>query len=46
MALIESQEIHEFLISDYKVIKEKLIENPLSRGVEEQETIEKILSYF
>ncbi|WP_026888474.1 dynamin family protein [Clostridium beijerinckii] len=46
MALIELQEIHEFLISDYKVIKEKLIENPLSRGAEEQETIEKILSYF
>ncbi|WP_315068204.1 dynamin family protein [uncultured Clostridium sp.] len=46
MALIESQEKHNFLISDYKIIKEKLIENTLSKGKEEKETLEAILSYF
>ncbi|EHJ01338.1 hypothetical protein CDLVIII_4845 [Clostridium sp. DL-VIII] len=46
MALIESQEKHNFLISDYKIIKEKLFENTLSRGKEEKETLEAILSYF
>lgn len=46
MALIEGQENDEFLISDYKYIKEKLFENPLSRGEEEKETLEEILSYF
>lgn len=46
MALIEGQEINEFLISDYKYIKEKLFENQLSRGKEEKETLEEILLYF
>jgi GTPase Era involved in 16S rRNA processing len=46
MALIESQEKNKFLISDYKFIKEKLLENTLSRGREEKETLEAILSYF
>ncbi|WP_297422930.1 dynamin family protein [Clostridium sp.] len=46
MALIEGQEKEQFLISDYKTVKEKLFENPLSRGKEEKETLEAILSYF
>lgn len=46
MALIEGQEKDNFIISDYKVIKERLFENPLSRGEEEKETLEEILSYF
>ena len=46
MALIESQEKEKFIISDYRDIKERLFENPLSRGAEEKETLEEILSYF
>ena len=46
MALIEGQEKDEFIISDYRDIKEILFENPLSRGKEEKETLEAILSYF
>lgn len=46
MALIECQEKDKFLISDYRDIKEKLFGNPLSRGKEEKETLEEILSYF
>lgn len=46
IALIECQEISKFTISDYKFIKERLFENQLSRGVEEKETLEAILSYF
>lgn len=46
MALIECQERDKFLISDYREIKEKLFENLLSRGREEKETLEEILSYF
>jgi len=46
MALIEGQENQEFLISDYRDMKERLFENPLSIGAEEKETLEKILSYF
>ena len=46
MALIECKEKDKFLISDYREIKEKLFENPLSRGAEEKETLEEILSYF
>jgi GTPase Era involved in 16S rRNA processing len=46
MALIEGQKNHEFIISDYKAVKEKLYENALSRGTEEKETLEAILSYF
>lgn len=46
MALIEGQENDKFLISDYRYIKEKLFENPLSRGKEEKETLEEILLYF
>jgi hypothetical protein len=46
MALIEGQEKNEFIISDYKVLKERLFENSLSRGKEEKETLEAILSYF
>lgn len=46
MALIECEEKDEFLISDYKEIKEILFQNPLSRGTEEKEMLEEILSYF
>jgi len=46
MALIECDVKDKFLISDYKEVKEKLFENPLSRGTEEKETLEEILSYF
>ena len=46
MALIEGQENDNFIISDYRDIKEILFENPLSRGAEEKETLEEILSYF
>ena len=46
MALIEGQEKEKFIISDYRDIKERLFENPLSRGAEEKETLEAILSYF
>jgi GTPase Era involved in 16S rRNA processing len=46
MALIEGQENDEFLISDYRYLKEKLFRNFLSRGEEEKETLEEILIYF
>jgi hypothetical protein len=46
MALIEGQEKDEFIISDYRNIKEMLFKNLLSRGKEEKETLEEILSYF
>ncbi|BCZ45388.1 hypothetical protein psyc5s11_14550 [Clostridium gelidum] len=46
MALIEGQEKDKFIISDYRDIKEILFGNPLSRGEEEKETLEEILSYF
>jgi hypothetical protein len=46
MALIESTEKGQFLISDYKNLKEKLFENPLARGMEEKEILESILSYY
>jgi len=46
MALIEGQENDDFIISDYRDVKEILFENPLSRGAEEKETLEEILSYF
>lgn len=46
MALIEGQEKNNFIISDYKEIKERLLENPLSNGDEERDTLEEILNYF
>ncbi|MBW6410543.1 dynamin family protein [Clostridium weizhouense] len=46
MALIEGNKNDDFIISDYKTIKEQLFANPLSRGKEEKETLEEILSYF
>ena len=46
MALIEGQENYDFIISDYRDIKEILFANPLCRGKEEKETLEEILSYF
>ena len=46
MALIEGQEHDNFIISDYRDIKEILFGNSLSRGTEEKETLEEILSYF
>ena len=46
MALIEGQEKDKFIISDYRDIKEILFGNLLSRGEEEKETLEEILSYF
>ena len=46
MALIEGQENDNFIISDYRDIKEILFENPLSRGTEEKEALGEILSYF
>jgi GTPase Era involved in 16S rRNA processing len=46
MALIECEKKDNFIISDYREVKEKLFENLLSRGAEEKETLEEILSYF
>ena len=46
IALIEGIRNDKFMISDYKSIKEKLFENILSRGREEKESLETILSYF
>ncbi len=46
IALIESQQKDDFIISDYKTLKEKLFESPLSRGSEEKETLEVILNHF
>ncbi|AOR23463.1 dynamin family protein [Clostridium taeniosporum] len=46
IALIEGQENNGFLLSEYKDIKTKLFENILSRGNEEKQTLEEILSYF
>lgn len=46
MALIEGQEQDKFIISQYKEIKERLFENPLSRGEEEKKVLEEILIYF
>jgi len=46
MALIEGQENDNFIISDYRDIKEILFGNQLCRGTEEKETLEEILSYF
>jgi len=46
MALIECSEKDKFIISDYRDVKEKLFGSPLSRGMEEKETLEAILSYF
>lgn len=46
IALIEGQKKDEFLISDYKILKEKLFESLLSRGSEEKDTLEVILSHF
>lgn len=46
MALIECQSRKKFILSTYKNIKENLMENMLSHGTEEKETIEEILSFF
>ncbi len=46
MTLIECQNKTNFVISTYKKIKEDIIGNLLSRGEEEKETIEEILSFF
>ena len=46
MALIEGQENDNFIISDYRDVKEILFGNPLCRGTVEKETLEEILSYF
>ncbi|NFN18838.1 dynamin family protein [Clostridium botulinum] len=46
LALIEGQENNGFLLSQYKDIKTKLFGNILSRGNEEKQTLEEILSYF
>lgn len=46
MALIECQSRSNFVLSTYKDIKENLMRNMLSRGAEEKETIEEILSFF
>ena len=46
MALIECQSRSNFVLSTYKDIKENLMRNMLSRGSEEKETIEEILSFF
>jgi len=46
MALIEAQEKNKFIISDYKDIKERIFRNILSKGNEEKETIEDILTYY
>lgn len=46
IALIECQQKDDFIISDYKTLKEKLFESPLSRGSEEKEILEVILNHF
>ncbi|MDO5516118.1 MAG: dynamin family protein [Clostridium sp.] len=46
ITLIESQERKKFIISDYKDIKERVFKNMLSKGSEEKETIEDILTYY
>lgn len=46
LALIEGQDNNGFLLSEYKEIKTKLFENILSRGNEEKQILEEILSYF
>ena len=46
MALIEGKEQDKFIISQYKEVKERLFENPLSRGEEEKKVLEEILIYF
>lgn len=46
MALIECQEQDKFIISQYRDLKERLFENPLSRGEEEKKVLEEILIYF
>lgn len=46
MALIEGKEKDKFIISQYKEMKERLFENPLSRGEEEKKVLEEILIYF
>lgn len=46
ITLIECQERKKFIISDYKDIKERVFNNILSKGSEEKETIEDILTYY
>ena len=46
ITLIEAQERKKFIISDYKDIKERIFRNMLSKGNEEKETIEDILTYY
>lgn len=46
ITLIEAQEKKKFIISDYKDIKERVFRNILSKGNEEKETIENILTYY
>lgn len=46
ITLIEAQEKSNFIISDYKDIKERVFRNILSKGNEEKETIEDILTYY
>lgn len=46
MVLIECERKSNFLISTYKQIKETVMANLLSRGEEEKEIIEEILSFF
>lgn len=46
ITLIEAQEKKKFIISDYKDIKERVFRNILSKGNEEKETIEDILTYY
>lgn len=46
ITLIEAQERKKFIISDYKDIKERVFRNVLSKGNEEKETIEDILTFY
>ena len=46
ITLIEAQERKKFIISDYKDIKERVFSNMLSKGNEEKETIEDILTFY
>ena len=46
ITLIEAQERKQFIISDYKNIKERVFRNVLSKGNEEKETIEDILTFY
>lgn len=46
VTLIECQNREKLILSSYKDIKERILDNMLSRGTEERKNIEEILLYF